>query len=127
MSHTHGSRIQRHDSITRLIGNKCMEIGWQVTWALRLCTSIGLKKPDLIIHNPDKIPVVDVWDSLEPLKNSYQDKLDLYNLQPVCTNIAITYRRDKEIQFRAIVISPKGAWCKLYYHSLIYQQQQETS
>ena len=84
---THGPHIQRHDSIARLIAERCQERGWQVTWAPRICTTTGIKKPDLIIHNQYKIAVVDVtitWDSPEPLSNSYQDKLDNYDTEPVC-------------------------------------------
>ena len=111
---THSPHIQRHDSIARLIANTCIERGWQVTWAPRLRTSSGLKKPDLIVTNENKIAVVDVtivWDSPEPLTTAYQDKLDLYDQPPVCAYIAKAYGINKEVQFGAIVISSRGAWC----------------
>ena len=57
---THGPRIQRHNSIARLITDTCISQGWQVSWAPRLRTSYGLKKPDLIITKQNKIAVVDV-------------------------------------------------------------------
>ena len=110
---THGPRIQRHDSIARLIAGTCIAKGWQVTWAPRICTPSGLKKPDLIIVNPVKIAVVDatvVWDTPELLENAYQDKVDLYNQPSIRHQISTSYG-DKEIQFGAIVISPRGAWC----------------
>ena len=110
---THGPRIQRHDSIARLFADTCIAKGWQVTWAPRICTPSGLKKPDLITVNPVKIAVVDVtvvWDTPEQLDRAYQDKVDLYN-QPSIRHQIITTYGDKEIQFGAIIISPHGAWC----------------
>ena len=104
----------RHNFIARLITNTCISQGWQVSWASRLHTSCGLKKPDLVITNQDKIAVVDVtvvWDFPEPLSTAYQDKLDLYNQPPIHAYIAKAFGKDKEIQFGAIVISPRGAWC----------------
>ena len=101
---THGPRIQWHNSIARLIA---------VPWAPRIRTSSGLKKPNLIIVNPAKIAVVDVtvvWDTPEQLDRAYQDKVNLYN-QPSIHHQIITTYGDKEIQFGAIVISPRGAWC----------------
>ena len=103
---THDPRIQRHDLIARLIAERCQERGWQVSWGPRIHTTTGIKKPNLIIHNQHKIAVMDItitWDFPEPLGNSYQDKLDNYNTEPVHAII-------KE-SFGAIVISPKGAWC----------------
>ena len=104
----------RHDFIARLITNTCISQGWQVSWVPRLHTSCGLKKPDLIITNQDKIALVDVtvvWDSPKPLSTAYQDKLDLYNQPPICAYIAKAFGKDKEIHFGAIVISLRGAWC----------------
>ena len=109
---THSRCIQRHDSITQLIADKFIGRGWQVTWAPRLQTSTGCKKPDLIIYNQGKLQL---WTS--PLfgtpqnLSQTQDKLDLYDQQPVCANITTAYRMDKEIQFGAIVKSHKGTRC----------------
>ena len=111
---TYGPRIQRHDSIAHLIADTCISQGWQVSWAPRLCTSCGLRKPDLIITNQNKIARVNVtvvWDSPEPLSTAYQDKLDLYDQPPIQAYIAKAFGKEKEIQFGAIVISPRGAWC----------------
>ena len=63
---THGPRIQRRNSIARLLADECAKQGWQVTWAPRIRMSGGIKKPDLIISNNYKIAIVDitvVWDS----------------------------------------------------------------
>ena len=112
--HTHGPRIQRHDSITRLLADECAKQGWQVTWAPRIRTSGGIKKLDLIISNNYKIAIVDitvVWDSPEPLEITYQDKLDLYDQPSIRAHIAEAYGSNTEVQFGAIVISPRGAWC----------------
>ena len=111
---THGLRIQRHDSITRLIADECIKRGWQVTWEPRIRTSSGLKKPDLIISKEYKTAIVDVtivWDSPEPLETTYQDKLDLYDQPSIRAHIAEAYGSNKDVQFGAIVISPRRAWC----------------
>ena len=106
--HTHCPRIQRHDSIARLLADECTKQGWQVTWAPCIRTSCGIKKPDLIISNNYKITIVDitiVWDSPEPLEIAYQDKLDLYDQPSIRAHVAEAYGSNKEVQFGSFLTS----------------------
>ena len=114
---THGLRIQRHDGVAKLIQEQAEAAGWKVIWEPRLYTSLGLRKPDLLIYNDNQSCIVDVTIVGERYQNGnvttgvndhYVKKIERYSEDAVLDKAeALVGSRPKVFP---LVLTVRGIW-----------------
>ena len=90
---THGARISRHDIILRLLAKRLEKLGWQVKVELRITTSAGLRKPDLLAFKHGcQAWVIDVGVSavsVVSLDEPYDQKVVKYQTLPEVSDVVV--------------------------------------
>ena len=90
---THGARINRHDIILRLLAKRLEKLGWQVKVELRITTSAGLRKPDLLAFKHGcQAWVIDVGVSavsVGSLDEPYDQKVVKYSTLPEVSEVVV--------------------------------------
>ena len=110
----HGLRISRHNRLVELISESAKAAGVRVVVEPRIATSEGLRKPDLILVNlsTKRVAVVDVQVAWRRLRSSHASKVAKYEkhveISRVCTNLC----EGAVVKFGAVIVSPRGLWCK---------------
>ena len=84
---THGPRIRRHDRILILAAEMWRRKGFCVEMELRIPTSIGLRKPDLLVYKPGQeawvIDATVVSDKFTDLDIPHRQKMKYYDLPEI--------------------------------------------
>ena len=109
---THGSRIARHDRVLQVLAKRLERLGWKVRLELRINTSVGLRKPDLLVYKPGYqawvIDVSIVSCTYGDLDKPHLDKVAKYES---CPEIAAVVRVEAECEptFSAFIMDWRGA------------------
>lgn len=106
-------RVLRHDKIVRVIENHFKGKGAQVDKEPVLATSVGTRKPDLIIKYRNKLLVLDAQVAMgSNLQQSHTAKVVKYRGIPGLDDMLKTRYRVDEVEYHACVLSYKGIWAK---------------
>ena len=108
---THGARIMRHDHILSLLSKRLRMLGWEARPELRIETSAGLRKPDLLVFRPgDQAWVIDVSivsDTYDDLDIPFRSKVEKYKSRPEIT-ASIEAELGLVPEFSAFILSWRG-------------------
>ena len=105
------SRILRHNSLCKILGNKALKQGWTVHWEPILKGPKGKLKPDLIFVKDEVALVVDptvIWESdAECLVKAAQAKVAKYSqlVNQIKERFGVT-----EVQVFGLPIGARGGW-----------------
>ena len=115
---THALRIHRHDRIGDLLKQHAEVVGFQTIKEPRFATSLGLRKPDLIVYNTTKALIVDVTivneeyhlDGVhQDLEWHWNNKISNYDVEDITAKTK-TITSSEEVSVMALVISIRGIW-----------------
>ena len=83
---TSGARIKRHDRLVNLLADMLKKLGWTVQVELRIETSAGLRKPDLLAFKPGVsawiIDATVVSENYTTLDTPHKSKIQYYGEVP---------------------------------------------
>ena len=110
---SHGMRVNRHDKILGLLAKSLADKGWVVEPELRIKTTAGLRKPDLLVYRPNEqawiIDVTVVADICEDLDTPYKDKIEKYSKHVEISN-AVIEKAGVAPTFSAFVLNYRGVY-----------------
>lgn len=110
-SRTHLIRCARHNSVAKYIDKRCCELNYEVWSEPSIVTSMGLRKPDLIVYNQNVCYIIDVSITADffPMTRPYNAKLLYYNINEIRS-----WLEDKlpgrSLIFEAVIINWRGAF-----------------
>lgn len=106
---THGGRSRRHDRVVDLICENLGNRGFATVKEAKLKTSIGLRKPDLLVTVDGATTVVDVQIvNGRTMRGDYRDKVDKYKSIPGIDEVIKRKCSSRVVNYDAITISYKG-------------------
>ena len=119
---THGPRIARHDKLVSLLVRQLSNAGYTVQSELRIKTSAGLRKPDILAYKKDVVAwildVTVVADSLD-LNLPYEQKVEKYSSRPEISE-AVKAVAGVPPKFGAFVLNYRGIYAPLTYYDMTY-------
>lgn len=116
---THGGRVLRHDKVVNTMAAELSSTGFTVHKEPMLNTSVGLRKPDLVVVKDNQAFVIDAHvTGCSNIRLAHQQKLEKYRniggmdgvVRAVCGGSAVNYI--------PATISYKGIWYPSSYDSL---------
>lgn len=124
-SYTQGGRILRHDNVVRLLASELSKRGdLEVHIEPHIDTSVGMRKPDLIITNGSSATVIDVHIIGEQdMAKSRRDKINKYrDIVGFNHLIRAKYNCSENTRFEAVTMSYRGLFEKAsaaFLHELL--------
>lgn len=110
---THGGRVKRHDAVCKTLADHMRSRGMRVHMEPRLKTSVGLKKPDLLVAKKGKGFIVDaqVVSGAVPLDDSHRRKVEKYDISPVREEAAkLLGITPPDVAVLSCTLSWRGVW-----------------
>lgn len=106
---THGGRSRRHDRVVDLICENLGNKGFATVKEPKLKTSVGLRKPDLLVTIDGATTVVDVQIvNGRTMRGDYRDKVDKYKSIPGMDDIIKRKCSSRVVSYDAVTLSYKG-------------------
>jgi CxxC motif-containing protein len=117
---THGSRVERHDSVVKFIKRSLDEKGWATNLEPRLSTSAGIRKPDLIAITENVAVVVDahiVTDGYN-INEMHNTKVRKYNTDEIKSHVMERFNVSGVV-VTAATLNWRGIWAKQSINKLL--------
>lgn len=117
---THGGRVLRHDRVVNLIEqNLIKRNGWRIKKEAKIKTSVGLRKPDLLITKDGATKVLDVQIvSGRNMATDHRNKIHKYQSIPNFDEMVKKICGSRTVSYEAVTISYKGLLGKETYKAL---------
>lgn len=106
---TWGGRIRRHDRVVDLICENLANRGFGTIKEPKLKTSVGLRKPDLLVTKDGATRVIDVQVvNGRTIKRDHRDKIDKYKSIPEMDEVVKRKCSSRAVKYEAVTFSYKG-------------------
>ena len=119
---THGPRIARHDKLVSLLVKQLSNAGYTVQSELRIKTSAGLRKPDILAYKKNMVAwildVTGVADNID-LILPYEQKVEKYSSRPEISEW-VTAVAGVPPKFGAFVLNYRGIYAPSTYYDMTY-------
>jgi len=114
---THGVRILRHDKLVEVLTDSFASLGWRFWKEPHLRTSVGLRKPDLIVHKGNAINVIDAQVVAgSSLEAAHAAKINKYRTCQGFSDCVLSLvgvsSANAVIDHTPLTISWRGVWSK---------------
>lgn len=109
---THNGRILRHDKVANIVANELSSQGWIVAKEPHLQTSQGLRKPDIVATNDERITVIDVQvvTSSNARLSHFRKARKYESIEGFNSILHGLYGSSKAIDHLPLTITYKGIW-----------------
>lgn len=110
---THGGRIKRHDAVCKTLADHLRARKMSVRTEPHLRTSLGLKKPDLLVERNGRGFIVDaqIVSGALSLDDSHRQKVEKYNLPPIKEAAAkLLNINPSDVSVLSCTLSWRGVW-----------------